>query len=110
MLELVLRNLQSIWGQTTGSGVDWLSRSLNAVDDRVENGPVVVRRSDESRILRQQIEGIRKCSNHNRNVLSRSGREEGVNRETCDCVDKTAASEIDLQRELTQEVGAQDGV
>ena len=43
-------------------------------------------------------------------LLGGSGREEGVNREADDGVDRTAVSEIDLKRELTQEVGAQDGV
>ena len=83
MLKFVLRDFQTFWRQTTGSGVDRLSRGLNSVDDRVKNRPVIIWRLGKSRKLRQQVKGIRKCGNRNRNVLSRS-REESVNAQTCD--------------------------
>ena len=63
---------------------------------------MVIWRPGESRILRQQVKGIRKCGNRNRNVLNRSSREESVNAQTCDGVDKTPVSEVDLQREIVR--------
>ena len=80
MLKFVLRDFQTFWRQTTGSGVDRLSRGLNSVKNR----PVIIWRLGKSRKLRQQVKGIRKCGNRNRNVLSRSSREESVNAQTCD--------------------------
>ena len=100
MLKFILRDFQTFWRQTTGSGVDQLSCGLNSVDDRVKNRPVIIWRLSKSRKLRQQVKGIRTCGNRNRNVLSRSSREEGVNAQTCDGVDKTPVFEVDLQREI----------
>ena len=107
MLEFVLRDFQTHWRHTTGSGVDRLSRSLNSVDHRVKNRPVIILRPGESRILRQQVQGIKKCGNRNRNVFSRSGREESVNAQTFDGFDKTPVSEVDLQTEICQNVSTQ---
>ena len=98
MLEFVLRDFQTLWRQTTGSRVDRLSRSLNSVDDSVKNRPVIIWRPGESRTLQQQVRVIRKCGNHNKNVLSLSSREESINAHICDVVDKTPVSEVDLQR------------